>query len=263
MKGNKYIDRDAKDAVKMYDNRSLKVDYRTLSPILKEGMSVLDVGCGTGAISKDVADIVGDKGKVLGIDNTKNFIISGKETYKEVTNLALKHTDLFDFNTDEKFDLIIAARVLQWMNNPKEALLKMKTLLKPNGTISILDYNHTNLEWHPAPPESMQTFYKAFLKWRKDAGMNNEIADDLAEMMKEVGMHSIEEINSDELYERYRADFTSKVGVWSKVAGLKQIAEEGYIDESLRLQAIEEYTPWVEEKAFCMIMKLNEVRGKF
>ena len=51
--------------------------------------------------------------------------------------------------------------------------------------------------------------------------------------------------------------------VWSKVAGLKQIVEEGYIEESLRLKAIEEYTTWIEDKADFMIMKLNEVRGKF
>ena len=263
MKGNKHIDRDGAEATKVYDNRSLKVDYRTLTPILKQGMSVLDIGCGTGAISKDIAKIVGETGNVVGIDNTAKIIESGKETYKDVKNLELKHIDLFDFESDEKYDLIIAARVLQWLNNPKEALLKMKTLLKPNGIISILDYNHANLEWHPAPPESMQTYYKAFLKWRKDAGMNNEIADDLAGMMKEVGMHSIEEINSDELYERYRADFTSKVGIWSKVATLDQVVDEGYISDSERLLAIEEYTPWVENKAFCMIMKLNEVRGKF
>jgi len=263
MKGNKHINRDGTEATKMYDNRSLKVDYRTLTPILKEGMSVLDIGCGTGAISKDVATIVGKTGKVIGIDNTEKFILSGRETYKETKNLELQHADLFEFHTNEKFDVIMAARVLQWLSNPKEALLKMKSLLKPNGTISILDYNHTNLQWQPEPPESMKVFYKAFLKWRKDAGMNNEIADDLVGMMKEVGMHSIEEINSDELYERYRADFTSKVGIWSKVATLDQIVDEGYIEDSKRLQAIEEYNKWVEDKAICMIMKLNEVRGKF
>ena len=263
MKGNKYIDRDKAEATKMYDNRSLEVDYRTLIPILKEGMSVLDIGCGTGAISKDIANIVGETGNVVGIDNTANIIESGKETYKEVKNLELKHIDLFDFESEEKFDLIIAARVLQWLNNPKEALLKMKKLLKPNGTISILDYNHSNLQWQPEPPESMKTYYNAFLKWRKDAGMNNEIANDLTEMMKEVGMHSIQEINSDELYERYRADFTSKVGIWSKVATLDQVVDEGYITDSERLLAIKEYDKWVADKAICMIMKLNEVRGKF
>lgn len=122
MKGNKHIERDAKTTTRIFDNRSLKVDYRTLEPILKKGMFVLDVGCGTGAITKDIAKIVGSSGKVIGIDNTKKFIESGKETYKETRNLELIHADLFDFETDEKFDLITSARVLQWLNNPKDAL---------------------------------------------------------------------------------------------------------------------------------------------
>ena len=261
MKDNKHIERDGQAATKIFDNRSLKVDYRTLKPILKKGISVLDVGCGTGSISKDIANIVGKTGKVTGIDNTEKFIESGKETYKNIQNLNLLHSDLFDFQTTEKFDLITSARTLQWLSNPKDALLKMKSLLKPNGRISILDYNHNNLEWNPEPPTSMKEFYKTFLKWRNEAGMNNGIADDLPDLMKDIGMVEIEKINSDEHYEKHRTDFKSKVGIWSKVAGSIQMVEEGYLDNDLRLKAIEEYNEWVENKAISMTMKLNEVRG--
>jgi len=261
MKKNKFIKRDA-GAAKIFDNRSLKVDYRTLEPILEKGMFVLDVGCGTGSISKDIANIVGNSGKVIGIDNTKKFIESGKVTYKNIQNLNLIHSDLFDFETNEKFDLITSARTLQWLSNPKDALLKMKSLLKPKGRISILDYNHNKLEWNPEPPASMQEFYKTFLKWRSDAGMNNGIADDLPDLMKEIGMVEIEKINSDEHYERNRDDFNSKVGIWSEVAGSVQMVKEGYLNDDLRLKAIEEYNEWLENKAISMTMKLNEVRGK-
>ncbi len=262
MKDNKHIERDGQTATKIFDNRSLNIDYRTLKPILKKGISVLDVGCGTGSISKDIANIVGNSGKVIGIDNTEKFIESGKETYKNIQNLILIHSDLFNFNPNEKFDLITSARTLQWLSNPKEALLKIKSLLKPNGRISILDYNHNNLEWNPEPPMSMKEFYRTFLKWRSDAGMNNGIADDLPRLMKEIGMVEIEKINSDEHYDKHRTDFESKVGIWSKVAGSVQMVEEGYLNNDLRLKAIKEYNEWVENKAVSMTMKLNEVRGK-
>jgi ubiquinone/menaquinone biosynthesis C-methylase UbiE len=262
MKNNKHIERDAQTVTKIFDSRSLSVDYSTLKPILKKGMSVLDVGCGTGSISKDIANIVGDSGKVIGIDNTEKFINSGMETYRNIKNLNLIHADLFDFETNETFDLIVSARTLQWLSNPKEALLKMKSLIKPNGTISILDYNHNTLEWNPEPPLSMKEFYKTFLKWRKDAGMNNAIAEDLPELMKEIGMVEIEKLNSDEFYDKRRADFKSKVGIWSKVAGSVQMVEEGYLNNDLRVRAIEEYNEWVENKAISMTMKLSEVRGK-
>jgi SAM-dependent methyltransferase len=261
MKANKHIQRD-EEATKIFDNRSLANDYKNLATILKPGMKVLDVGCGTGSISKDIANIVGENGKVTGIDNTKSFILSGRESYKDIKNLELIHVDLFDFNPEEKFDLIISARVLQWLSNPKEALLKMKSLLKPNGQISILDYDHTNLDWNPSPPESMQAFYDTFLKWRQDAGMNNRIAEDLPKLLEEAGFHAIEKINSDELYNDERADYKSKIGIWSKVAGSLQMVEEGYLDNELRLKAIEEYNHWIATEAISMTMKLNEVRGK-
>ncbi|MFL9829627.1 hypothetical protein ABS764_02070 [Flavobacterium sp. ST-87] len=55
MKNNKHIERDGQAATKIFDNRSLNVDNRTLKSILKEGMSVLDVGCGTGSIAGENA----------------------------------------------------------------------------------------------------------------------------------------------------------------------------------------------------------------
>lgn len=260
MTENKHIQRDGL-STKVFDDRSLNVDYRTLKPILKQGMSVLDVGCGTGAISKDIAEIVGVNGSVIGIDNTEKFIVSGKQTYGDVKNLELVHVNLSDYTPNQQFDLITSARVLQWLSNPKEALLKMKSMLKPGGLISILDYNHEELEWIPEPPASMKTFYNTFLKWRKDAGMNNRIGDDLPVLLKETGFHSVQKINSDEFYSNDREDFKSRIGIWSKVAASTQMVEEGYLDDSLRLKAIEEYNAWIQTECISMTMKLNEVRG--
>jgi len=259
---NKTINRDHQTTNKIFDNRSLQVDYATLIPLLKEGLRVLDVGCGTGAISNGIAKLVGPTGCVIGIDNTEKFIVSGKESYKETVNLELIHSDLFNYDNDEKFDLIVAARTLQWLSNPLDALIKMKSLLKPGGQISILDYNHEKLEWNPQPPKSMQLFYAAFLKWRADAGMNNQIADDLAGYFQEAGLNSIEVFNSDEVYKKGDPNFLERIGIWSKVANLKQVVEEGYITEDLRLKAIEEYDYWIKTDAQQMVMKLKEVRGK-
>jgi len=260
---NKKINRDHQTGNKIFDNRSLEVDYPTVIPLIKKGMRVLDVGCGTGAISNGIAKLVGSSGHVIGIDNTEKFIASGSESYKDTLNLELIYSDLFDYKSDVGFDLIVSARTLQWLNNPREALKKMQSLLRPGGQVSILDYNHELLEWQPSPPKSMQIFYDAFLKWRADAGMNNRIADDLAGYFDEVNFESIEIFNSDEVYSRSDDNFIERIGIWSKVAGLKQIVEEGYISENLRLKAIEEYDQWVKTDAKKMIMKLNEVRGTY
>jgi len=245
------------------DSRSLENSYSTLLPLLKKGMRVLDVGCGTGAISAGIAAVVGSTGAVVGIDSSDHLIAKGKTDHADLTNLTLQQADLFAYTPTEKFDLIVSARVLQWLSNPREALLKFRSLLRPGGYISILDYNHTQLEWTPAPPESMQQFYQAFLDWRADAGMDNEIADHLSTHFEQLGFHSIATLNADEVYTKGESNFAEKVGIWSKVAELRgpQVVEGGFITEAERLQAIADYQVWLNESATKMVMKLKDVRA--
>ena len=257
----KEIKREGKGTAKLFDERSLEADYATLPALLQTGWQVLDVGCGTGAISKGIAIKVGSSGHVTGIDNTAYFIESGKKTYADVTNLNLIHTDLFSYEPEEKFDLITVARTLQWLSNPQEAVVKLMSMLKPGGILSVLDYNHEALDWQPQPPASMLRFYATFLRWRGDAGMNNHIAEDLPEYFTKAGLSSIEELEANEVYTKGDANFEHKIGIWSSVAQMTQMVEEGYISNDDRLLAIEEYNNWIKSDAEQMTMKLKEIRG--
>lgn len=257
---NKIIKRDGK-ASDIFNQRSLTKDFRTLIPSIKKGMHVLDVGCGTGAISKGIAELVGDTGSVTGIDHTQAFIDNGQLAFAETTNLDLQCADIFTFEPNMKYDLIVSARVLQWLSTPEEALLKMRMLLKPKGQISILDYNHEALEFKPEPPKTMQEFYKKWLKWRSDAGMNNQISLDLSTYFKNVGLKNIEVENSNEIYDKSHPLFESKLGIWAKVANSQQMITEGYITYEEKELVIREYNEWVNNSAERMEMKLNEVRG--
>ncbi|KPH14200.1 bifunctional 2-polyprenyl-6-hydroxyphenol methylase/3-demethylubiquinol 3-O-methyltransferase UbiG [Chryseobacterium sp. ERMR1:04] len=257
----KKINREGQEAAQIFNDRNLDSDYPTIKPLLREGMKILDIGCGTGAITKDIAKLIGSTGKIIGIDNTLDFINNGKLRYAEYKNMELIHADLFDYKPQEKFDLIICARVVQWLYNPLEAIEKMKSFLESNGILSVLDYNHEKIEWNPSPPISMLKFYNTFLKWREEAGMDNCIADNLKEYFSEAGIENIEVNNSDEYYDKNSHNFKSKVGVWTKVAGSSQMVEEGYLDDDLRINTILEYEKWTENEAISMTMKLNEVRG--
>jgi len=244
--------------------RTLENDYSTLTPLLKKGLRVLDVGCGTGAISKGIAEKVGKTGQVIGIDRSEDLIKEGKALFGFPDNLELIVSGLFDYEPSEKFDLIVATRVLQWLENPQAALQKMKTWLKPNGQISILDYNHEALAWTPAPPKSMQVFYQAFLDWRNNMGLNNRIAEDLPSYFEIAGLHEIEVISANETYNKGDYNFLHKAGIWIEVAkGVGQkMVEEGFVSEELTQKAMKEHQYWIETEAEQMVMKLNDVRGE-
>ena len=248
-------------AYKIFDERSLETDYRTLVSLLQPGMKVLDVGCGTGAISAGIAEQVGPEGRVWAMDKNADGIRSGALTYAAVKNLQLFEGDILDWETDLRFDLIVSARALQWMDRPQEAVKHMVSFLKPQGWLSVLDYNHEELEWSPAPPQSMQTYYQRWLQWRADQGLNNRIAEDLPEYFEEAGLEEIESLNSDETYERGVANFPSKINIWTQVAKKHQVETVGLGTLEEREQCVEQYEDWTKQEAQKMVMKLTEVRG--
>ena len=257
----KFIDRKDQQADKIFERRTLSSDYRTIMPLLSSGMEILDVGCGTGTLTNEVASYIGD-GTIIGLDNTQSFIDSGNELYRNTKNLNLVCSNIFNYQPPHPFDLIITARTMQWLSDIPRALGLFKSWLKPGGQISILDYNHTTIEWNPAPPESMLTFYHTFLQWRADAGMNNRVADEVAALLQEAGFHSVQVIHADQTYKKGEANFDTNLAIWNKVAQSRQMVTEGYISDELRLQAIEEYTRWIETEATSMTLKMNDVRAK-
>jgi ubiquinone/menaquinone biosynthesis C-methylase UbiE len=245
------------------DRRTLERDNKNLLPLLAKGMSVMDVGCGSGAITKGIADAVGKQGKVVGIDTSLELISQAKEKYKSVKNLSFHHSDVMMFETEDRFDLISTSRTLQWMSDPMIAVLKMKTWIKQGGFLSALDYNHEKIEWQPAPPPSMLQFYAAFLNWRQDAGMDNWIADNLALLFSQAGLKSVKTSDQSEYSSREDADFIETAGIWKVVAETRghQLVKDGYITEEERLATIEEFNQWLHTDAESMKMYLLGVTG--
>lgn len=249
-------------ANKVLDRRNIENAYSSLLKVLREGMSVLDVGCGSGAITVDIAQRT--HGKVVGIDLSEHLIALAQTNFAHIPNLSFEVANINDYVSEEPFDIVIAARTLQWVTNPTEVVSKMVGLLKTGGKISINDYNHTKIEWSPAPPKSMLDFYDAFLLWRKDAGFDNEIADNLPKIYESIGLKAIKIIPQHETSLRGEEDFVATTRIWSVVAETrgKQVVQDGFYMEDLRLKAIAEYDEWIEKEAQSMTLYLLAVEGE-
>lgn len=250
-------------ASQVLDRRNLENSYSSLIRLLKNGMSVLDVGCGSGSITANIAERVGTSGKVVGIDFSEHLIELARKNHAHLSNLSFEVANINTYTSNEKFDLVIAARTLQWVNNPEEVIRQMVGLLKPGGTISVLDYNHTKIEWQPAPPQSMQDFYQAFLAWRKDAGYDNEIADHLTEIYESIGLKSITNIAQHEISEVGQERFKGDVRIWNVVAETRgnQVVKDGFVSEELRLKAIQDYDTWIANDAQRMKLYLLAIEA--
>lgn len=244
------------------ERRTVENGNRNLLKHLRPGLFVLDVGCGSGAITRSIAEKVGPTGYVLGVDPSPHLIEQAGNS--NAPQLAFEQANIYTFATDQRFDLVTCARTLQWLAHPKEALVNMKRFLKPNGYLAVLDFNHEKLSWTPAPPPSMRQFYDAFLTWRQDAGFDNAIADHLRALMAEVGFRRIRVENQFEVTHRSDPDFAVTSRLWSDVAELRgpQMVKAGYLTEVDRLQAIAEYDAWIATVGESMTVYLLAVEAQ-
>jgi ubiquinone/menaquinone biosynthesis C-methylase UbiE len=248
---------------KVLDSRSLTNSHKRLAEIITKGKTILDVGCGTGAITRGIAEAVGPNGRVVGIDSNPSLIEKARQTHGETPGLTFEIGDIYNLTYDKEFDIVTSARVLIWLSDPLKALKMMISAAKIGGRILVADYNHEKISWEPKPPSSMLSFYSAYLKWRSDADINNAIADHLPEMFQKSGIEEITITPQHEVTKRTDPDFQIRVGLWADTASSRgtQMERDGYITEKGYMIAENEYREWMLQEAQSLTMYMLAVEG--
>jgi ubiquinone/menaquinone biosynthesis C-methylase UbiE len=249
----------------LLDTRSLHRSNANLLHVLRPGQHVLDVGCGTGTITIGICDLVGNDGRVVGVDRSEELIRQAIIHQQDRVNLSFICGDILEFQSTSSFDVITAARTIQWLSNPAKYLAIMKSLLKPGGALCILDFDHEAIEWKPDPPPSMINFYKAFLQWRADAGIDNRIGTHAATELQRIDMKIIFEQDFSEYAEKGEEGFGAHINLWSIVAETrgKQMVNDNYLSEESRVTALNEYGQWCASEAKSMKLVLRATHATY
>ncbi len=214
-------------------------------------------------MTRGMAEAVAPHGEVVGLDINAMLIDDARRLHHDVAGLRFEAADIYNLPFHNTFDVVHAARVLQWLARPLDALRSMLQAAKPGGRLVVLDYNHERIAWEPKPPHSMQRFYDAFLRWRAEAGMDNTIADHLAAMFNRLGLQAIQETTQHEVAQRGDADFEVRLGIWVEVAATRghQMVRDGLITEAQRAAAETDYRHWIQDRAVSQRMHLISVEG--
>jgi len=245
------------------DARSLATAHRRLAGLLSPGLAVLDVGCGTGAITRGIAEAVGRDGRAVGVDVDAAMIEKARAAHGGVAGLSFEVGDACGLPFSGAFDIVTAARVLQWLADPLGAVRSMTASVKRGGRVVVLDFNHEKAAWTPDPPASMRRFYAAFLRWRATAGMDNAIADHLARLLAKAGLAEINTTEQHEFIRRTDPEFEARAGIWAAVAATRghQMVADGTIGESERRNAEVDYRAWLRHGAESHALYLLAVEG--
>ena len=124
-----------------------------LLPSLRSGLDLLDVGCGPGTITVDLAARVAP-GRVLGVDPAPGVIDEARAAAITAgVTASFQVGDVYVLEVpDDSFDVVHAHQVLQHLADPVAALRAMARVCRPGGLIAVRDVDHAAVTLHPHDP---------------------------------------------------------------------------------------------------------------
>lgn len=105
------------------------------------GERVLDVACGTGLVTLEVAQAVGSQGRVIGIDLSAKMVDTARLRVgaRGPRNVSFQRMDAEALSfPDASFDTVLCALGLMYMPDPAAAVREMRRVLKPKGRLGLV-----------------------------------------------------------------------------------------------------------------------------
>jgi SAM-dependent methyltransferase len=159
---------------------------------------VLDLGCGPGAASLDLAQLVTSSGKVVAVDESPAFVAHVERAAKEraLPQLVAKKWDVQDIGalpgvTRASFDAAYARWVLCFTPNPAAVVAGAAQLLRPGGAFLVHDY--FNYEFMTAAPRraSYDRMVRTTARSWRDAGADPDVVGRLPRILDEAGFELV------------------------------------------------------------------------
>jgi len=113
---------------------------------IKPGMTVIDLGCGSGAFTTSVARVVGEKGRVYAVDIQPAMLQQLKCKLlklenRDIRNIELKEAGAYELPfEDESIDLVYMVTVLMEIPDRGKALREIRRVLKAGGTLAVTEF---------------------------------------------------------------------------------------------------------------------------
>jgi len=119
------------------------------------GMKVLDVGSGAGDVALLLADLVGPRGAVTGVEMNPTIVDTARARVRAVgwTNVTFLEGDVHSINLDEDFDAVVGRWILMYLPDPVAVLRRLLRHLQPGGIVAFQenDFTYPPMTFPPAP----------------------------------------------------------------------------------------------------------------
>jgi SAM-dependent methyltransferase len=183
---------DPRENERLHDQAGTLVDLLHADTAYPAGSTVLEAGCGVGAQTIALAPR-SPEARFTSIDISADSIAEARRRADRagLTNVAFQQADIFALPFDaESFDHVFACFVLEHLSRPVEALSILNSLIRPGGTITVIEGDHGSTYFHPDSPAA-QTAIQCLVTLQREAGGNALIGRQLYPLMVEAGFEAV------------------------------------------------------------------------
>jgi SAM-dependent methyltransferase len=108
---------------------------------LRHGLRCLDLGCGGGDVTFEIAERIGETGRIAGVDmdEVKVSLARDAAAQKGLTNVTFRVADVNDWQEVAGYDLVYCRFLLQHLSRPLDLLRRMWASLRPGGALIVED----------------------------------------------------------------------------------------------------------------------------
>jgi ubiquinone/menaquinone biosynthesis C-methylase UbiE len=132
--------------------------------LVKDGMTVLDIGCGSGTFTIALAQMVGQNGKVIAADLQQDMLDKLKKKITDSNkNIIRLHKCLEDkIGLNEKVDFVNAFYMLHEVPDQQKFLKEIKSILNPGGKVLVIEpkFHVTKKEFQQTIDTAKSAFYE-------------------------------------------------------------------------------------------------------
>jgi SAM-dependent methyltransferase len=183
---------DRRESIRLQDQASSLVDLLHHDTAYPDGSVVLEAGCGTGAQTITLARS-SPGARLVSVDVSPASLAEARARIASagLTNVTFQQADLFapPF-APESFDHVFVCFVLEHVARPVTALTVLRGLLKPGGTITVIEGDHGSTYFHP-DSEAAHAAIRCQVELQRAAGGNALIGREVYPLLREAGFEAV------------------------------------------------------------------------
>ncbi len=179
---------DPQEASRLQDQATTLVDLLHSDTVYPAGCRVLEAGCGVGAQTVTLAGN-SPEASIVSVDISAKSIAQARQAAQAagLTNVRFQQGDIFDLPfAAGSFDHVFVCFVLEHLKEPGAALRKLKTFLRPGGTITVIEGDHGSAYFHPDSTHALAAI-RCQIELQSRAGGNALIGRSLYPLLMNAG----------------------------------------------------------------------------